>query len=78
MKLASVLCVGRMKRKENEYLMIRRAFWNNVANKAMTFPGEWVFPGGEYGEDNSMMATAEREFREELNYLGVINFNGLL
>jgi 8-oxo-dGTP pyrophosphatase MutT (NUDIX family) len=44
----------------------------------MRYPGEWVFPGGQYEGDNNLVETAIREFKEELNYGGHVENTRLL
>ncbi|VVB78834.1 NUDIX domain protein [uncultured archaeon] len=70
---AGLFSPHRIKNHELEFLMLRRAFVNNQKKRPYIFPGEWVFPGGEYeSTDNTLLDTALREFREESGYLGQI------
>ncbi|MBT3397998.1 NUDIX hydrolase [archaeon] len=52
-----------------EVFMIERSFFNEKLNIPERFPGEWTFAGGHYSPgDKDLIATAEREFREETGY----------
>jgi len=60
-------------------LLVRRAFWNYQKQRPMRYPGEWAFPGGVWEEgDANLVATAVREFREELQYAGPVTDTRLL
>jgi 8-oxo-dGTP pyrophosphatase MutT (NUDIX family) len=70
---SAALCPIRLKDDNLEVLLTRRSFWNVQKRRPMRYPGEWVFAGGIYEEkDRDLQQTAEREFREELGYLGEI------
>lgn len=68
------LCPIRSTEEGIEVLLTRRAFWNYEKHRPMRYPGEWVFNGGSYEEgDKSLLDTAIREFREELEYKGPVS-----
>jgi 8-oxo-dGTP pyrophosphatase MutT (NUDIX family) len=70
---AATLCPYRQTKNGIEIFLTRRAFWNNLKNRPMRFPGEWTFAGGaEEPCDKNLAETAIREFREELGYTGSI------
>lgn len=73
------LCPIRSDGESIEVLLTRRAFWNYERDRPMRYPGEWVFPGGQYEErDIDLVETAVREFREELKYGGQVGNTRLL
>lgn len=56
-----------------EVLMTQRNYWNFEMSRPMKFPGEWVFPGGCFEEEDlDLKNTAIREFIEETGYKGEI------
>jgi 8-oxo-dGTP pyrophosphatase MutT (NUDIX family) len=68
------LCPIRIKRGRMELLLVRRVFYNSRKKRPLRFPGEWTFPGGKRDpEDKTLLATAIREFREELNCTGKVD-----
>ena len=77
--LSALLCPIRVKDDEVEVFMVRRYYWDEINNRPMTYPGEWVFSGGKKeSRDSSLLETAKREFREELGYEGKIQGNYFL
>lgn len=60
-------------RDNGDLFFVRRAVWNPLAKRPMSYPGEWAFAGGkpETG-DATFLDTATREFREETGYCGDI------
>ena len=68
-----VLCPLRVKDGGRLEALLTRRNFTKPDGGMMTYPGEWVFPGGTMDSgDRDRKATAIREFREELNYAGPI------
>lgn len=67
---ASCYAARRTHHGSREVLLTQRAYWNMRQDRPMTFPGEYVFPGGHVEGYEAEIETAMREFREELVYGG--------
>lgn len=67
---AGAYCANQGVPGDREILITRRAFWNPLEERPMSFGGEWVIPGGRKHRKESYLAAAIRELREEVRYSG--------